>query len=155
MNLKSITLRFVATFIIHLVILTIGVASAARAEQAPILVNATTESQLDLAHLKSGLRKSDAIGFLTKLSLKNQLEELLTRFADFHNGSGAHNIESLQQEFEALFAITLDLVREDDPFLHDYLIAARVALWQTVRDPDLFQQVVLQDTYRVTTARRR
>ena len=87
---------------------TVQVATIA-AKQAAVSVN--------LASLKSSLRKTDAIGFMTKLSLKHKLDSLVESFGEYHKGRGEHTISSLRRRFSDLFASTLSLVREHDPQL--------------------------------------
>src|SRR6185295_10628554 len=52
--------------------------------EAPITVKPEVEPTLDLASLEKRLRESKAIGILTKISLKNQVGDLVDQFRAFH-----------------------------------------------------------------------
>jgi hypothetical protein len=97
---------------------------------------------VNLDALKDSLRKTDAIGFVTKLSLKRKLESLVGKFRQFHEGNGNHRIEALQARFAALLNKTLALLRRDDPSLFRQILSAREELWGALSDPSKFESAI-------------
>jgi len=62
-------------------------AAPARApEKVPPKTPAKAAPPLDLKSLEQRLKETQAIGVLTKLSLKNQVDDLVGRFRSFHAG---------------------------------------------------------------------
>src|SRR5450631_4280774 len=57
---------------------------------------------LDLTSLEQRLRDTHAIGIFTKLSLKNQVDDLLAHFKSFHHGQVPPTLPQLRQDFELL-----------------------------------------------------
>ena len=67
------------------------VAAGAASKAAPPVAKATAVAPaLDLTSLEERLRETEAIGFFTKITLKNQVDDLLDRFRDYYEGE-AHN----------------------------------------------------------------
>jgi hypothetical protein len=52
---------------------------------------------LDLGSLEQRLRDTKAIGVFTKLSLKNQVDDLLDEFRDFHKAHDSSRLTRLRQ----------------------------------------------------------
>lgn len=48
------------------------------------------------------MRDTHAIGIFTKLSLKNQVDDLLAHFKSFHHGQVPPTLQQLRQDFELL-----------------------------------------------------
>ncbi len=71
---------------------------------------------LDLASLESRLRATKAIGVFTKLSLKNQIDDLLYEFKLFHQGRGPA-LSTLRERYDLLLMKVLSLLQNDDAAL--------------------------------------
>jgi hypothetical protein len=93
---------------------------------------------LDLAGLEKRLRETKAIGVFTKLTLKNQVEELLEQFKNFHEGRGGATLEELRERYNLLMLKVLSLLQRNDPRLARDLSASREALWTVLADPVKF-----------------
>jgi hypothetical protein len=96
---------------------------------------------LDLAGLEKRLRDTKAIGVFTKLSLKNQVDDLLANFKAFHDRRGNIKLEDLRERYNGLMLKVLSLLQRDDPPLARDLSASREALWTVLADPVKFAQV--------------
>ena len=93
---------------------------------------------LDLTSLEKRLRETQAIGVFTKLSLKNQVDDLLEQLAAFHEGRGQTPLAKLRESYDLLFLKVLSLLQDQDPALARDIAASREALWNLLADPAKF-----------------
>lgn len=98
-------------------------------------------SELDVSGLKTQLRKSRAIGFFTKLELRNQVNGLLDNFQTYHESDGRLTIDELKERFDLLLLKIMILLQDDDPELHQEIATARPGLWDILVDPEQFAMV--------------
>ena len=96
---------------------------------------------LDLSGLEKRLRDTKAIGMFTKLSLKNQVDDLLEQFKAFHQGRGDATLDELRERYNLLMLKVLSLLQRDDPPLARDLTASRDAIWGILTDPVKFANV--------------
>jgi len=111
-------------------------AGAAAASQKP-----AASLALDLAALEQRLRDTRAIGVFTKLSLKNQVDDLLSAFRAFHNGQPKATLADLRQRYDLLLLKVLSLLQDGDPPLATAISASRDVIWGILVDPEKFQKV--------------
>jgi hypothetical protein len=95
---------------------------------------------LDLASLETRLRATDAIGVFTKLSLKNQVSDLLDQFKTFHHG-GAPALTTLRQKYDLLLLKVLSLLQDNDASLASAISASRESIWGILVDPAKFAKL--------------
>jgi hypothetical protein len=93
---------------------------------------------LDMKSLEKRLRETKAIGVFTKLSLKNQVDDLLSQFRAFHQGKGGSKLPELRQSYDLLMMKVLSLLQNSDPPLARDIVTSREALWSLLADPDKF-----------------
>ena len=93
---------------------------------------------LDLTSLEKRLRETKAIGVFTKLSLKNQVDDLLEQLAAFHEGRGHTPLAKLRESYDLLLLKVLSLLQDKDPALARDIAASREALWNLLADPAKF-----------------
>ena len=93
---------------------------------------------LDLASLEKRLRETKAMGVFTKLSLKNQVDDLLEMVQAYHQGRGRATLPQLRERFDLLLLKVLSLVQDADPALSRDISASREALWSLLADPAKF-----------------
>ena len=65
---------------------------------------------LDLGSLEQKLRDTKAIGVFTKLSLKNQVDDLLARFRDFYAKKSTATLADLRQKYDLLLLKVLERI---------------------------------------------
>lgn len=93
---------------------------------------------LDLTALEERLRDTQGIGVFTKLSLKNQVDDLLAQFRSFYNGSSKVSLAELRQKFELLLLKVVTLLQDDDRSLAAAVSSSREAIWGVLSDPKKF-----------------
>lgn len=96
---------------------------------------------LDLKSLERRLRETSAIGVFTKLSLKNQVDDLLEEFRTFHQGRAAATLVELRERFDLLVLKVLSLLQDSDVALARDIAASREALWSHLADPAKFRNL--------------
>jgi hypothetical protein len=111
-------------------------ASAATASQKP-----AASLALDLAALEQRLRDTHAIGVFTKLALKNQVDDLLNAFREFHGGRLKATLADLRQRYDLLLLKVLSLLQDGDPPLAAAISASRDAIWGNLVDTEKLQKV--------------
>jgi hypothetical protein len=112
------------------------VAAATPAPAAP-----PAEPTLDLAGLEQRLRETDAIGVLTKLSIKNQVDDLLEEFRGFYKGQVKVPLAELRQRYELLLLKVVSLLQDADRQLASAINSSREAIWGILADPQKFSQI--------------
>ena len=100
---------------------------------------------LDLTSLEKRLRETDAIGVFTKLTLKNQVDDLLDRFQAHYEGRAKSTVPELRQPFDLLILKVLSLLQDRDSSLAGAILASREAMWGILADPVKFQKLVVQN----------
>ena len=100
---------------------------------APLAAKAPT---LDLRSLEQRLKDTNAIGVMTKLSLKNQVDDLVAQFRAFHDGHRPPTLAELRRPFELLLMKVLSLLQDQDPALASQINASREAIWGLLSDRD-------------------
>jgi hypothetical protein len=96
------------------------------------------EPPLDLTSLETRLKETKAIGVLTKLSLKNQVDDLLNQFRAFYAGKLKTTLAELRRPFDLLILKVLSLLQDSDPTLAAAIAASREAIWGILADPVKF-----------------
>ena len=96
---------------------------------------------LDLAALEKRLKETSAIGVFTKLTLKNQVDELLDRFRDHYEGRVRITLAQLRQPYDTLILKLLTLLQDNDPSLARAVAESREAIWGILSDPGKFKSL--------------
>ena len=95
---------------------------------------------LDLKSLEERLKDTSAIGLLTKLSLKNQVDDLVARFKAYHAGDRPPTLAQLRPAFDLLLMKVLSLLQDKDPGLANDVHTSRDAIWGVLVDPVKFSR---------------
>jgi hypothetical protein len=93
---------------------------------------------LDLDALKARLKATKAIGVFTKISLKNQTDDLLQQFRAFYQGDKKVTMPQLRQSYNLLMMKVLSLLQDGDPPLASAIVSSREAIWGLLADPQKF-----------------
>ena len=88
--------------------------------------------RVDIENLKTRLKKTDAIGFFTKLALRNDLMDLVDAIKRYRKKSTlpAH-MKELRARFDGLLLKIITLL-DDDPDLSRDLYVGRESIWKSL-----------------------
>jgi len=98
---------------------------------------------LDLNGLKQELKETKAIGVFSNLTLKNQMDDLVSAIRKFHQGKGKDTLPDLHRSYELLVMKVLSLVQDDDKKLASDIVSSREAIWSILADPRKFAALQL------------
>lgn len=107
--------------------------TAAKAPAAQPLV-----APLDLKTLEERLKETDAIGVMTKLSLKNQVDDLVDEFRAYYAGRSKASLGELRRPYDLLLMKVLTLLQDRDPPLARAVNASRDQIWSILSDREKF-----------------
>ena len=93
---------------------------------------------LDLNALKEQLKETKAIGVFTKLSLKNQVDDLLQQFRDYYQGKTKVTMAQLRRSYDLLLMKVLSLLQDTDQKLAAAIVSSRETIWGLLADPKKF-----------------
>ena len=93
---------------------------------------------LDLTSLETRLKETEAIGVMTKIALKNQVDDLLDEFRAFYAGKLKTTLAELRRPYDLLVLKVLSLLQDSDPALAAAIVASREAIWGILSDPVKF-----------------
>jgi len=111
------------------------------APPAPASAPAATQATLDLASLQQRLRDTRAIGVFTKLSLKNQVDDLLDEFRELYKQPKTRPTPLMRQHFDLLLLKVLTLLQDSDPALAAAISSSKEAIWGILADPEKFSKI--------------
>ena len=107
---------------------------------APPVALQPSPAPLDFKLLGIRLRETRAIGVLTKLSLKNQADDLVSAFRAYHKGQGKATLVELRRSYDMLLLKVLSLLQDSDPALARDIVQSRAAIWSILADPRKFTE---------------
>lgn len=105
---------------------------------APVIVSLPAVAPLDFASLGTRLRQTKTIGVLTKLAVKNQVDDLLDRLRAYHKQQGTATLSDLRGAYDLLLLKVLSLLQDGDPPLARDIVQSRAAIWDILADPRKF-----------------
>jgi hypothetical protein len=107
-----------------------GAAPSAKSEMPPAApAKPQAAVPLDLKSLETRLKETQAIGVFTKLTLKNQIDELLNQFRAFYQGKQKTSLADLRRSYDMLVLKVIALLQEADPPLASAIAGSREAIW--------------------------
>ena len=95
---------------------------------------------LDFKSLATRLRQTKAIGVMTKLALKNQVDDLVDKFRVYHKRQGTATLAELRRSYDMLLLKVLSLLQDGDPPLARDIVKSRAAIWSILEDPRKFTE---------------
>ena len=104
----------------------------------PVAKTLAAAPTLDLDALKEELRATKAIGFFTKITLKNQVDDLLDRFREYYQGKARLRMTDLRRSYDLLLMKVLSLLQDTDQKLASAIVSSREAIWGLLADPTKF-----------------
>src|SRR5688572_25910230 len=110
----------------------------AQAQPAAPAKQAAAPGTLDLEALKARLKETKAIGLMTKLSLKNKVDDLLDEFRQHHSGKPMPTVAELRRAYDLLMMKVLSLLQDKDQQLASDILSSREGIWGLLADPKKF-----------------
>jgi hypothetical protein len=77
----------------------------------------------------------------TKLSIKNQVDDLLAQFKGFHGGKPNPTLAELREKYELLLLKVISVLQDGDAQLASAVSSSREAIWSVLTDPQKFAQI--------------
>jgi hypothetical protein len=111
------------------------VAAAAAAKTETAAPKPATAGTLDLGSLEQRLRETRSIGLFAKLSLKNQVDDLLASVRSYYRAQGRPPPTSLRQHYDGLLLKVIALLQDGDPALASAILTSKEAIWGILADP--------------------
>jgi len=96
---------------------------------------------LDLNTLGAQLKETKAIGIFTKITLKNQVDDLLDQFRAFYDGKATFTMGDLRRSFDLLMMKVLTLLQDADQRLASAIVSSRESIWGLLADSEKFATV--------------
>jgi hypothetical protein len=119
-----------------------AVAPPAKSETpAAVPAKPQAAAPLDLKSLETRLKETQAIGVFTKLTLKNQIDQLLDQFRAFYQGKVKTSLAELRRSYDMLVLKVLALLQDADPPLASAIAGSREAIWGILSNPAKFAAV--------------
>lgn len=110
-------------------------------ESAPPDIARPSAPPLDLNSLEQRLKDTNAIGLLTKITLKNQVNDLLNQFRAFYQGKIKTDLANLRRSYDLLVLKVLSLLQDGDRALATAIAASRESIWGILADPAKFATI--------------
>ncbi len=93
---------------------------------------------LDLTALEARLKQTKGIGLMTKLSLRNQFDDLLGEFRKHYAGKPVPTMAELRRSYDLLMMKVLSLLQDHDQQLASDILSSRERIWGLLADPKSF-----------------
>ena len=119
-------------------------AQPSKRESVPPDIAKPKAPPLDLASLEQRLKDTKAIGVLTKITLKNQVDDLLSQFRAFYQGKLKTDLADLRRSYDLLVLKVLSLLQDSDQALATAIAASREAIWGILSDPAKFAKNLMR-----------
>ena len=74
----------------------------------------------------------------TKLTLKNQVDDLLDKFRAHHAGKPTPTVSELRRSYDLLMMKVLSLLQDHDQRLASEIVSSRETIWGLLVDPKKF-----------------
>jgi hypothetical protein len=110
------------------------ISSPAKGGSDKELPRAAAPPTLGLSDLEQRLRDTHAIGVFTKLSLKNQIDDLLGQLRAYHLKPTATSLPALRRRYDELLQKVIGLLQSGDPSLAKDISSSREAIWSLLTD---------------------
>lgn len=102
------------------------------AADSPCATSGAHPTPLDIDQLITRLKGTKAIGVLTKLALKGDVEKIVRQTALHSKNQASQELSELRERFEGLVLKTIALLGEKDPILAQDIYQARHLVWQSM-----------------------
>jgi hypothetical protein len=105
------------------------------------LTKQKTSPSLDLTSLEKRLKETHAIDVLDKIAFRNEVDDLLSQFRAYYQGTLKTSLSELRRPYDLLVLELLSLLQDKDPSLAAAVVASREAIWVILADPAKFATI--------------
>jgi len=102
---------------------------------------APVNGPIGLKEIEQRLRDTHAIGVFTKLSLKNQIDDLLAQLRAYQLKKTGTSLPQLRQRYDVLLQKVIGLLQSGDPSLAKDISSSREAIWSLLTAPPSISQL--------------
>ena len=102
------------------------------------LALATQTEDLDLDELSDRIANTKAVGILSKLSMKRDVDKLEKDLRAYHKGGVSVTLEQLKERYDLMVHKLLIQIQDKDAQLAKDVARVRDDLWKRLADPDEF-----------------
>jgi hypothetical protein len=96
---------------------------------------------VDFEILEKEIRKTRAIGGLTKLKLSGDINKMVNALKTYHAGDSPLTLEQHREQYDLLYMKVVSQVQDKDPELFNKLCNAWDPLWAELQDEDNLKKV--------------
>ena len=100
--------------------------------------NPTGHDDFDLDSLVDRVSHSKHLGFLTKISLKQDIDQLLEGIRKYHKGTDEGSLELARERYDVLVHKLIVLLQDKDEILAKSIEDSREKLWAILADEKKF-----------------
>jgi hypothetical protein len=123
------------TILLGIVLLSVSLVGLAQQDST---TNSESHVDFDVDALVDRVSHSKALGFFTKLSLKQEIDQLMTGIRAHHYGSQDHPIEQLHERYDVMVKKLMILLQEKVQELVQDIHNGREKLWVILSDEKKF-----------------
>jgi hypothetical protein len=140
LRMTDVALR--AIFIVVAAILLGNINESVAATLEPLSACPSVDEEiLDLQMLSGALRDTKAVGTMTKIRLKSDINKVLKRLENWHAGKTKFTLDELEEQYNLLLMKIATLINDRDQVLHQQICNSWVGLWLDLKDPDSFRKI--------------
>ena len=96
---------------------------------------------VDFETLEKRIRKTSAIGGLSKLKLSGDINKMVEDLKTYHAGNSPHTLEQHREQYDLLYMKVVSQVQDKDPELFNQLCNAWDPIWAELQDENNLKKV--------------
>jgi len=128
-------------FLLITIPLSVNSASTEGVKVARSKCTSVEQEIIDFETLEKQITKTKAIGLMTKLKLKGDINKLLSELKTFHAGNSPLTQEQHREHYDLLYMKVMTLVQDKDLELHHQLCNAWDPIWVSLQDEHNLKKV--------------
>jgi hypothetical protein len=115
--------------------------NAANSSAARSKCSSVDQEIVDFEILEKEIRKTSAIGGLTKLKLSGDINKMIDALKTYHAGDSPLTLEQHREQYDLLYMKVISQVQDKDPELFNKLCNAWDPLWAELQDENNLEKV--------------
>ncbi len=115
--------------------------NAASSSVARTKCSSVEQEIVDFEILEKEIRKTSAIGGLSKLKLSGDINKMVDALKTYHAGDSPHTLEQHREQYDLLYMKVVSQVQDKDPELFNKLCNAWDPLWAELQDENNLKKI--------------